>query len=218
MTELSVLPGGRFWTRCVPPDLAGGQPPPCLPPDPGSVLSPLPPWPGSCVVRSTNPQAELGQLMQTGAGWVGEHRALSSSQTPELIPHTLRPRGRDRGRKCEGAGGEQRPAGGRRGQRVRAAGPAKGLYLAEASAAPAARCWAQESAPAWPWPPLRLYPKPAMTTEAPGGKTCNCRGCRRPLPASSPPGPFLPCKSGPWGGTGSLGTLRKGGLSCQLCC
>lgn len=32
MTELSVLPGGRFWTRCVPRIWLGGSLPPVSPP------------------------------------------------------------------------------------------------------------------------------------------------------------------------------------------
>lgn len=39
---------------------------------------------------------------------------------------------------------------------VKAAGLGEGLYLTEATAAPPARCWAQETAPAWPWLPLGL--------------------------------------------------------------
>lgn len=74
------------------------------------------------------------------------------------------------------------------------------------------------TSPAMVTSPLRLGPRLVMRTEAPGGKRVTAWAAACPLPASSPPGPFLPCKLGPRGGTSSPGTLGEGGLSCQLCC
>lgn len=205
------------------PGSGWGQTLPCLPQAVSSAGEPhsssLPP--GLALPRSEppTPQAQLSLVPAAGEG-LGRRPPSSSSAwlAPGPGPKAVRGRPRQTVRDRRRLERAETQAAETERQRVKAAGLVEGLYLREASAAPPACCWAQETAPAWTWSPLRRWPQ--ARNEGPrllGGKRVTAWAAACPLPTSSPPGPFLPCKSGPRGGTGSLGTLRKGGLSCQLC-